>query len=167
MIPKSWMTVSVVRRSHCFEDWDAPVFVLHRMIKPLIVITLQDSVTSSEKIPRTAKVMAKNTLPGASLFPVLMKHQVPGHWFVYSPIPAIGSREKRNPRHHMAASVSFVMLVFMWLEYQWGFVIAMALSKAMALAKKREHSPKVVIQTPKYLHSFPVVSIAHQFKSAR
>lgn len=149
IIPSNWMTVSVVRRSHCLEDWEVRDVVLHRIINPRIVITLQETVTSREKIPRTAKVMAKNTLPGTLLSPVLMKHQVPGHWRVYSPTPAMGSRAKSRTRHHMAARVCFVTLVFMWFEYQCGFVMAMALSMAMALDKNRAHRPKVVIHTPK------------------
>ncbi|TNN84061.1 hypothetical protein EYF80_005667 [Liparis tanakae] len=40
--------------------------------------------------------MAKNILPGTFLSPVLIKHQVPGHWRVYSPTPAIYTSMRAN-----------------------------------------------------------------------
>lgn len=166
MIPSNWMTVSVVSLSHCFEDWEVPGFALQRMTKPQMVTKLQESVTSREKIPSTAKVMAKNILPGTALSPVLIKHQVPGHWRVYFPTPTIGSSAKSKIRHHMTARVNLVTLVFMWLEYQCGFVMAVALSIAITLAINRAHNPKVVMQTPKKEHKLPEESICSHFRSA-
>lgn len=78
-----------------------------------MVTTLQETVTSREKIPSTAKVVAKNILPGTSVSPVLMKHQVPGHWRVYFPTPRMGSSAKSSTRHQMPAKVYLVTLVFM------------------------------------------------------
>ncbi|KAJ3599510.1 hypothetical protein NHX12_033470 [Muraenolepis orangiensis] len=110
--------------------------------------------------------MEKNMFPGTSLSPVLMKHQVPGHWRVYLPTPAMGSKAKIKTRHHMIARVNLVTLVFMWLEYQCGFVMAMALSIAITLAMKREQRPKVVIHTPKNAHNLLDGSMFSHFMSA-
>lgn len=112
IIPNSCTTVSVVSLSHCLEESEVPDLVLHLTIKPRMVTALQETVTHREKIPRAAKVVA-NTFPSTSPSPVLMKHQVPGHWRVYFPTPMMGRRAKSNTRSHTTARVCFVTLVFM------------------------------------------------------
>ena len=90
MIPMSWMAVSVVIRPHWALDCDAVALALQRDTRALMVARLQAKVTTSAESPRMAKAEAKKTLPQFCRElvplppgPVLMKHQVPGHWTVY------------------------------------------------------------------------------------
>lgn len=160
MMPTSCTTISV--------SWEPVERLLEHLVFfsraltnviPLMVLQTKAEAKELKASPEKSITKARSITSVPS--ETLMKHHVPGYWYVYVPRLKKGRRATHNATNQISAKAIFVRAVVTNCACNNGFVTPKQRSAAIAQPIKSGHSPKNTMQPPRNKHDASVSNVEY------